>query len=158
MECRVDCIYAQKGSRPIVYIKINNIWVKALIDTGATDVVWCSDSIDLWNQCNLKYVAESDDAIYGINGKTVGYSLYLGEISIGDFHWNRVAVKVKLDSIQNGKFDIILGMAMFAELNVKIFSKYGFIKLESTSNQVEQKMFIGSEKGSGYEFIQFLEE
>lgn len=156
MESVLNYFYNKKGSKPVILVEINNVTLLALIDTGASDVVWCSADDNLFAKCGLHFLASSKNSIKGITGNTSGYRVYQGSLTIGDYHWDRIFIRENRKEIVNTRFDIILGVSLFTELNLKFMPKYNMLKIESLANKREQEMYIDTSSKAGKELVQFL--
>lgn len=156
MESTLRYYYNNKGSKPVVSVRINDVPLRALIDTGAYDVIWCSNNDNLFAKCGLHFLASSNERIKGITGSTSGCRLYQASLSIGDFNWDRIFIRENRKEIVNTKFDIILGVSLFTELNLKFMPRYNMLKIESLANKREQEMYIDTSSKAGKELVQFL--
>lgn len=131
--------------RPVIFIKLNGMIVKALIDTGAESIVWVGNPKVLMDLCQP---TGSKCSVKGIGGASNMYPVYYGILTICDdssndkeklIVYNRAEI-VRTD-YSSKNFEIILPYSLFMDFDISLTGKR-YNKEFTIDTKVDGKYFF----------------
>lgn len=110
--------------RPVIFIKLNGMTVKALIDTGAESIVWVGNPKVLMSLCQP---TNHKCSVKGIGGASNMYPVYYGILTICDDNGNdkeKLIVYNRAEIVRTDysskNFDVIIPYSLFMDFDISL--------------------------------------